>query len=198
MDISGIGGQLSKWKAVTGQRLACSVAQRAPPHPHSLSLLQSVTGYLGSGEGWGQINNSIMGVFLNMKVFVVCLWARPGIKKEHLNFNVSKVQNCALCNCIKPGLHVIQSAVLEPNSFNHTHTLPYNSFHYSSVCGYVYPPSLPPHPCDYFMCYHILFQACVMMWETEVRGKERGLFWCIHERGIPQLPVVRIYSRDSQ
>ena len=26
---------------------------------------------------------------------------QPRIKKEHLNFNVSKVQNCMLCNWIK-------------------------------------------------------------------------------------------------
>lgn len=115
MDISGVAGQLSKWKAVTGQSwcvlcgtkellVICSVIS------HGLGLSQ-VTYVQGGRRNTQQRQLWTRTLSLYVRVFIrvcVCETARePGIKifkKEHLNFYVSKVQNCMLCNCMRPGL----------------------------------------------------------------------------------------------
>lgn len=90
-----------------------------------------------------EINKGIIDAFL--KFFCVCL-CEPRIKREHLNFNVSKVQNCMLCNCIKTGLHDSQPSVLKsltPPTMcvhppTHTHTFMLLTFTVLLVC--VCPP----------------------------------------------------------
>lgn len=141
MDISGVAGQLSKWKAVAGQGWHAVWHRRAllSPQlcPSSLSFTQSlpVTGYWGSGVGG--------------KKSLVCFWTRRfcasvsnGLKKEHLKFNVSKVK-FMLCNRVKTGLHFSQPFVLKSNSSNHIHNLTSTSY----VCVCVRVP-----PCD---CYDL-------------------------------------------
>lgn len=50
----------------------------------------------------------------------------PRIKREHLNFNVSKVQNYMLCNFAEAGPHVIQC----------THTLTFAFIAQVCVCEF--------------------------------------------------------------